>query len=73
MTSRKQRKSTLTGFGQFPDSVFNEQVEHETGNYKEVLHNHFSHYQSWNTCLGYRRASSPTDQASPEVRTVEPV
>ena len=26
MTSRKMRKSTMTGFGQYPDSVFKEQV-----------------------------------------------
>ena len=25
-TSRKMRKSTMTGFGQYPDSVFKEQV-----------------------------------------------
>ena len=26
MTSRKLRKSPMTGFGQYPDSVFKEQV-----------------------------------------------
>ena len=26
MTSRKMRKSSMTGFGQYPDSVFKEQV-----------------------------------------------
>ena len=31
------------------------------------------HIIKFGTCLGYRRAPSPTDQASPKVRTVEPV
>ena len=62
MTSRKMRKSTMTGFGQYPDSVFKEQVSAS-----------WVRSRGWCSLFaGLGGSPSPDGEAGPELWTAQP-